>query len=97
LREPEGGPIKRLGVVENVAYDGSILVRSAFPPSLGARVVDKRNRPLGKIVKVFGPVKEPFATIRPEAKVTLSLLSSDVYIGEGNDARKEGRRSRRSH
>jgi len=92
----EGGPIKRLGVVENVAYDGSILVRSQFPPSMGAAVVDKRHRPLGKVVKVFGPVKEPFATIRPERKVTLSLLNSDVYVGEENHARKEGRGSRRS-
>jgi len=94
---PEVVPIKRLGVVENVAYDGSVLVRSEFPPSLGARVVDKRHRPLGKVVKVFGPVKEPFATIRPEAKVALSLLGSDVYVSEVNDARKEGRGSRRSH
>lgn len=59
--------------------------------------MDRRHRPLGKVVKVFGPVKEPFATIRPEVKVTLSLLSSDVYVGEVNDARKEGRGSRRSH
>jgi len=94
---PEVGPIKRLGVVENVAYDGSVLVRSVFLPSVGARVVDKRHRPLGKVVKVFGPVKEPFATLRPEAKVTLSLLGSDVYVGEGNNAQQKGRGSRRSH
>lgn len=89
--------MKRLGVVENVAYDGSVLVRSAFAPSPGTRVVDKRQRPLGRVMKVFGPVKEPFAAVRPDGKVPLSLLGSDVYVSEGNDAVQEGRRGRRSH
>ena len=93
----EVGHIKRLGVVENVAYDGSVLVRSQFAPHLGARVVDKRNRPLGKVAKVFGPVKEPFASVRPVGKVPLSVLGSDVFVSEGNDAHQEGRRSGRSH
>jgi len=86
-----------LGVVENISYDGSVLVRSAFAPPSGARVVDKRNRPLGKVWKVFGPVKEPFAAIRTDSRVALSILGSDVYVTEGNDAKQEGRRGRRSH
>ncbi|MEK6851794.1 MAG: Gar1/Naf1 family protein [Candidatus Thermoplasmatota archaeon] len=80
-----------------MAYDGSVLVRSAFAPSPGTRVVDKRQRPLGRVMKVFGPVKEPFAAVRPDGKVPLSLLGSDVYVSEGNDAVQEGRRGRRSH
>ena len=80
-----------------MAYDGSLLVRSHFAPGLGAGVVDKRSRPLGKVVKVFGPVKEPFASVRPRGKVPLSILGSDVYLNEGNDAKQESRRGRRSH
>jgi RNA-binding protein len=60
-------------------------------------VVDKRNRPVGKVVKIFGPVKEPFAAVRPNTKVPLSVLGSDVYVSEGNDADTKGRRDRRSH
>ncbi|TLZ49100.1 MAG: H/ACA RNA-protein complex protein Gar1 [Methanobacteriota archaeon] len=86
-----------MGVVENVAYDGSVLVRAQFAPTYGTRVVDKRNRPVGKVVKVFGPVREPFASIRPEGKVALSVLGSDMFVSEGNDARQESRRGRRSH
>jgi len=85
-----------LGVVENVAYDGSVLVRSQFAPGLGARVVDKRNRPVGTVVRVFGPVREPFASVRPVGKLPLSVLGSDVFVGEDH-AKQEGRRSRRSH
>lgn len=89
--------MKKLGTVENLSYDGTVLVRAAFAPSPGTRVTDKRNRPLGRVSKVFGPVREPFASVRPEAKVALSLLGSDVYVSEGNDANQEGRRGRGSH
>ena len=89
--------MKRLGVVENVAYDGSVLIRSAFAPSPGTHVVDKRQRPLGRVVKVFGPAKEPFASVRPDGKVPLSILGSEVFVSEVHDAAKEGRRGRRSH
>ena len=89
--------MKRLGVVENVSYDGSVVVRAQFAPAPGIPVLDKRQRVLGKIVKVFGPVREPFATVRPEGKVTLSVLGSEVYVSEGKNAEQEGRRGRRSH
>jgi len=89
--------MRRLGILENVAYDGSVLVRASFAPAPGTPVVDKRDRELGRVVRVFGPVKEPFASVRPTSKVPLSALGSEVYVREGDNARKEGRRGRRSH
>jgi len=88
--------MKRLGTVENLSYDGSVLVRAAFAPAPGTRVLDKRNKFLGRVAKVFGPVKEPFASVRPVGKLPLSVLGSDVFVGEDH-AKQEGRRSRRSH
>jgi len=89
--------MKRLGTVENLSYDGSVLVRAAFAPAPGTRVLDKRNKFLGRVAKVFGPVKEPFASVRPDGKVPLTILGSDVYVGEEHNAKQEGRRGRRSH
>src|SRR5881396_1203344 len=98
LRRPgrEGG-MSRLGVVENIAHDGTVLIRSEFAPSRGADVRDKRNRPLGQVVKVFGPVQEPFAAVRPAGAASLSLIGADVFIAEVDHADQENRRSRRSH
>lgn len=91
------GGVRRLGLVENISYDGSILIRSAFAASRGAVVVDKRRRPLGRVMKVFGPVKEPFTSVRPEGKPTLALIGSEVFIEEVQDARQKDRSGRRSH
>ncbi len=84
-------------MVENIAHDGSLLVRSSFAPPRGAEVADKRNRPLGRVIRVFGPVKEPFTSVRPVAPAAPSLVGADVYISEGKHAHEEDRRSRRSH
>lgn len=91
------GGSKRLGVVENIAHDGSILVRSAFAPPRGVDVMDHRHRILGRVVRVFGPVKEPFTSVRPAAPAPLSLIGADVFVAEGNHAEQEDRRGRRSH
>lgn len=89
--------MKKLGVVENLAYDGTILVRADYAPPRGASVVDKRRRLLGKVEKVFGPVREPFASVRPEAPASPSLVGADVFVEEGDHAIEEDRRGRRSH
>ncbi len=91
------GGAKRLGVVENIGHDGSLLVRSEFAPARGADVLDRRNRPLGRVVRVFGPVKEPFTSVRPSVPAAASLVGADVFIGEGKHAHEEDRRGRRSH
>ena len=97
LRRRTRGGMRRLGVVENIAHDGTVLVRSEFAPARGADVRDRRNRPLGRVVKVFGPVREPFSAVRPIAAASLSLIGADVFVPEGDHANKENRRGRRSH
>jgi RNA-binding protein len=89
--------MRRLGVVENIAHDGTVLIRSEFAPPRGADVRDKRNRPLGHVVKVFGPVREPFTAVRSLGPASLSLIGTDVFVTEGNHANQENRRGRRSH
>ncbi len=89
--------MRRLGVVENIAHDGTVLIRSEFAPSRGTDVLDKRHRALGRVVKIFGPVHEPFAAVRPAGAVSLSLIGSDVFVAEGDHADQEDRRGRRSH
>lgn len=89
--------MRRLGVVENIAHDGTVLVRSEFAPSRGSDVRDKRNRPLGRVVKVIGPVREPIVAIRPDGPASAALIGADVFVGEGKHANQEDRRGRRSH
>ncbi len=88
--------MKRLGVVDNISYDGSILIRTDFAPKRGVQILDKRKVSIGRVTKVFGPVRKPFAAIRPNQKPALSLIGSEVYLEEGKHAGKKLKKSRRS-
>ncbi len=90
--------MRSLGHVENIAYDGLVLVRAGFAPRKGVVVLDRRKRPVGRVVRVFGPVKEPFAAVRPDGKPGVSLIGSEVFVDEGGrNARQEDRRGGRGH
>jgi len=90
--------MRRLGVVENLSYDGTVLVRADFAPPMGAPVVDKAGKPVGRVSKVFGPVKQPFTALRPQAKPALGLLGSEVFLSQGKPhGQQENRGSRRDH
>jgi RNA-binding protein len=80
------GDGRKLGVVENIAHDGSLLVRSAFAPSSGVEVLDRRRRQIGRVVRVFGPTKEPIVSVRPVRAAPLSLIGSDVFVSEEHHA-----------
>jgi len=90
--------MKRLGVVENLSYDGTVLIRSDFAPPYGAAVVDRKGTALGTVMKVFGPVKQPFIALRPAGKPAMGLLGTEVYLSQGNSyGKQENRRNRRDH
>ena len=90
--------MKRLGVVENLSYDGTVLIRSDFAPPYGTAVVDRKGTKLGTVMKVFGPVKQPFTTLRPSGKPAMGLLGTEVFLSLGmTHGQQENRGNRRSH
>ncbi len=72
--------MKKLGVVQNFSYKGDFLVKASFSPRMGQEVHDARGRALGRVRRVFGPVKGPYVTVEPLHEVGLGLVGSDVYV-----------------
>jgi RNA-binding protein len=72
--------MKKLGVVHNLSYKGDILVKASFAPRTGDKVLDASKRPLGRVKRVFGPVRSPYVTVETAQDPTLGLIGSDVYI-----------------
>lgn len=72
--------MRRLGVVENIAYNGDLVVRASYAPHRGQRIVDRRGRPLGRVKRAFGPVKEPFVAVQPFNQAPLALMGTEVYV-----------------
>lgn len=76
-----GERMKFLGTVEEIAFDGKLIVRGAFAPRLRAKVVDNRKRTLGHVRRVFGPVDSPYISVEPAGgQSMLAILGKQVYV-----------------
>ncbi|MFQ6012929.1 MAG: H/ACA ribonucleoprotein complex subunit GAR1 [Thermoplasmata archaeon] len=72
--------MKRLGTIKDFSYRGDLLVRATFAPAPDVGVFDRRKRSLGRVVRVFGPVRAPYVAVKPTKEPKLSFLGSEVYV-----------------
>ncbi len=72
--------MKKLGVIHNLSYRGDLIVRASQAPGVGQEVLNKRGLPLGKVKRVFGPVKAPYVSVEPFEEPGLALVRSQVFV-----------------
>jgi RNA-binding protein len=88
--------MKLLGVIQDISFDGRLIVRGAFAPSPRERVVNNRNKLLGSVQRVFGPVDAPYIMVEPAGRSNLlAAVGKQVYIEEAIRYDKGKRRDRR--
>jgi rRNA processing protein Gar1 len=72
---------REIGVVLSVTPTGFLTVRSSskeFPPE-GSPVLDRAGKAIGRVSRVFGPVKQPFLSVRP--RTPLRPLEAAALVG----------------
>lgn len=85
-----------LGNVEEITADGRIIVRCKAAPDMGIPVFDQRERKIGTVKRIFGPVEEPYAAVAVDDRVSLpGLKDKALYYTKGSQNGKGKRRNRR--
>jgi len=75
--------LRRLGKVLHISKRGSIILRTDKTPSVGSRsvVLDSKAQEVGVIIDVFGPVKEPYVSVRPRSGLdTSKMVGQMLYL-----------------
>ena len=86
-------PVRLLGVIQDISHDGRLIVKAKFAPSLREIVRDNVKGEVGRVVKVFGPVRAPYVAIEPRKELrTLAVLGKEVYVQQEKDYGKGKRR-----
>jgi len=85
--------MKFLGSVQEVNFDGKLIVRGSFAPQLRSIVVDNRQKPVGKVARIFGPVASPYVSVEPiGGSSLLSAIGKQLYVEEVDiNAKTKGR------
>jgi len=73
--------LKYVGKIKDISYTGNLVARGEFAPRLGSQVFTS-NKPLGKVVNIYGPVSRPFITIKPvdKGQTLIDLVGKDIYL-----------------
>ncbi|MGA1873083.1 MAG: H/ACA ribonucleoprotein complex subunit GAR1 [Thermoplasmatota archaeon] len=66
--------MKVLGSVVNFSPKGSIVIRADITPRIGQTVCDKMGAPVGRIVRITGPVDRPYVMVSGAANEETALF-----------------------
>ena len=82
-----------LGVVQDISHDGKLIVKARFAPNPKELVRDSLKGEVGRVSKVFGPVRSPYVAIEPRKELrTLAVLGKEVYVQQERENGKGKRR-----
>jgi RNA-binding protein len=85
--------LRLLGVVQDISHDGKLIVKARFAPNLREFVKDNLKGEVGRVSKIFGPVRSPYVAIEPRKELkTLAVLGKEVYIQQERENGKGKRR-----
>ena len=89
---PRGFLMEYLGEVESITNDGKIVIRAIDTPSPNAPVFDHRERRIGTVKRIFGPVDSPYVTVAPSEKTNLNGLLNKKTYHKGENKNVKGKR-----
>ncbi|TQD25384.1 H/ACA ribonucleoprotein complex subunit GAR1 [Methanolobus vulcani] len=85
--------MKRLGQILHISKQNEIVVRGDEKqfsgsmrdlPRINSFVLDKSIKPIGKVSGIFGPVDQPYFTLKPDRRVVAPglerLVNERVYV-----------------
>lgn len=89
--------MKKLGNISHISNRGRVILRSNQTPGFGLAVFTKNKKRFGIISDVFGPTRDPYISVKVNAKNSKNL---DHRVGEtlyvpSKPNKKWGRRKRR--
>jgi RNA-binding protein len=82
-----GSKMQKVGKVLHSRPRG-LVVQLATMPRLGVEVMNKEGERIGKVLDIIGPVKGPYALVRPFQTAPSSLVDKNLYLEEKPHARK---------
>ncbi len=67
--------MKQLGKVLHLSNSRKLILRTKVKVKPGIKVLNAKRKQVGLILDIFGPVRNPYISIKP------SIINPDYYIG----------------
>jgi RNA-binding protein len=74
--------LKKLGTVLHVSGSKKLIIKTGKKVKTGVRVFDEKLSTVGRVFEVFGPVKHPYISIKPEIREVERYIGCALYTNE---------------
>lgn len=74
--------MRRLGKPLHLSARGDLIIRAESTPKIGSKVVTKDMVEVGKIFDIFGPVKMPYVSVKPQVEPSAAEKLVDEVLYE---------------
>lgn len=71
--------MNKLGIVLHVSGSRRLILRTKIKVRTGTEVLDEDLRPIGRTCDIFGPVKNPYVSVKPTVNKPESYVGHSIY------------------
>lgn len=72
--------MEEIGEILHVLQGNRAIAKVKVTPKIGSTVYDRRRKPIGQIIDIFGPVKLPYVEIDVKGRSPQKIINSTIYI-----------------
>jgi len=81
--------VQRLGKVMHLSKSGKLILRSKTRVGTGFVTMDEELRSVGTVFDTFGPVGNPYISIKPSVDDPKRYVGRILYVDEETDPRRK--------
>ena len=74
----------KLGIVLHISGSRKIILRTKIKVKTGINVLNEELNSVGRIIDIFGPIRNPYVSIEPIIDAPQRYIGRAVYIMEKN-------------
>ena len=72
--------LKRLGKVLHLSNSRKLILKTKVNVRTGTKVLLAKDKPVGRVFDIFGPIKNPYVSIDPSIKDPDRCIGRVLYI-----------------
>lgn len=72
--------MNKLGIVLQVSGSRKLILRTKIKVKVGVQVLNEELKPIGRIFDIFGPVKNPYVSVKPIIDELERYVGRPIYI-----------------
>ena len=72
--------MNKLGIVLQVSGSRKLILRTKIKVKIGMQVLNEKLKPIGRIFDIFGPVKNPYVSVKPIIDEFERYVGRSIYV-----------------